>query len=960
MTIPYLFEFGKTPAAIQPSRNNTMNTPKTYALMPTAPTGWHRHVLGPLVCHLLSFLLLLIGCGKGMAQTASGTPAVRWWPEAVESVLTQAGTNRQALVQALERVPESQREGLQFLLTNMPPRDWQALSAEFLLDNLSLAYQAMQEAPWAKSIPSEIFLNDVLPYASVSEPRDNWRKRLYDIALPLVKDCKTPAEAGQALNQQLFKLLKVKYSRARRAPDQGPFETMETGVATCTGLSILLVDACRAVGVPARIAGTPLWSNNSGNHTWVEIWDGDWHFTGAAEQSPEGLDRGWFVGNASQAVKDDRDRAIYASSFKQTGLSFPLSWARRANYVSAVNVTDRYAAKTKPVEVTGLRLMLDVFDRPMGGRVAAKVTVTDAADSAVRFEGASKGETADMNDHLFFQLPKQRTYVIEAELDGQKRRQDYTAGTNTEDRVSVVLGGTPAVNAPPVEVPGLRLAIDVFDRPVGNRMAAKVTVTDSVSSAVRFDGTSKGGTADRNDRLSFTLPKQRTYVIEAELDGQRRRQCYTTGTNTQDRLAMFLSGIPAVPVLSPPRYLPPPVTQPLSPEDQTRLKEALTAFFTAATNEQATWKFSGNLEELLRGNEPAVRQAAWQSFRAAPIHAALKQDFDAEQVRFENHLSPYTVKTVGTRPTNGWALFIAMHGGGGAPQELNDSQWRQMQYYYRDHPEAGGYIYVALRAPDNTWNGFYTGYAYPLIKNLLRQFLLFADVDPNKEFIMGYSHGGYGAFAIGPKMPDHFAAIHASAAAPADGAGPITLRNTVFSCMVGEKDTMYGRYDRIQNFAKEVQKLRGERTDIYPVTVQIIADHPHSGLPDRDKIADMYPAVRNPVPRELTWRLSDGVIHDYFWLHVPSPDPGAEIDVTCRDNQLTATMPTNLPSASILLDSRLIDFTKPVALELNGKTSTYQLKPSLRTLCETLQRRGDPDLAFTVEIALPVAEPAAR
>ena len=36
------------------------------------------------------------------------------------------------------------------------------------------------------------------------------------------------------------------------------------------------------------------------------------------------------------------------------------------------------------------------------------------------------------------------------------------------------------------------------------------------------------------------------------------------------------------------------------------------------------------------------------------------------------------------------------------------------------------------------------------------------DIDPDKVFIMGYSHGGYGAYAIGPKMPDHFAAIHAS------------------------------------------------------------------------------------------------------------------------------------------------------------------------------------------------------
>ncbi len=816
-----------------------------------------RGFQGCWVCPLL-FLLWFCFCGQGLCQTAPGTPAP-WWSASVEAALSQAGTNRQQLLRALEQAPATQREGIQFLVTNMPPRDLQALSAEFLLENLSLAYQAMQAAPWAKAIPTELFLNDVLPYASVNEPRDNWRRRLYDLCRPLVKDCQTPAEAAKTLNQQLFGLLKVKYSRTRRAPDQGPFETMETGVATCTGLAILLVDACRSVGVPARIVGTPLWSNNSGNHTWVEIWDGDWHFTGAAEQDPNGLDRGWFAGNAAQAVKEDRNHAIYASSFQRTGLTFPLSWARRVDYVSAVNVTDRYAAKAKPAPVTGVRLMLDVFDRPVGNRVAAKVTVTDAADSTMRFDGISKAETADMNDHLFFQLPKQRTYVIEAEGDAQKSR-----------------------------------------------------------------------------------------------------QYYTTGTNTEDRLALFLGGIPPVPKPPQVSYTPPPIRKPLAPKDEAKLKAALTAFFTAPTHQQTNWKFAGSLEKLLRNNEPAVRRVAWEAFRAAPIHAALKQDFDARQVRFENHLSPYTVKTVGTRPTNGWALFIAMHGGGNAPQELNDSQWRHMQIYYRDHPEAGGYIYVALRAPDNTWNGFYTGYVYPLIQNLLLQFQLFGDVDSNKQFIMGYSHGGYGAFAIGPKMPDYFAAIHASGGAPADGAGPITLRNTVFSCMLGSKDTMYGRYDRIREFEQEVKKLRGDRTDIYPVSVSIIPDHPHSGLPDRDKIAEMYPAVRNPVPRELTWRLSDGVIRDFFWLHAPAPVSSGEIRVTCRDNRLTATVTTNLTAATILLDSRLIDFQQPVTLELNGQTSRCKLQPSLRTLCVTLQRRGDPELAFTTELTLPLAARAAR
>ena len=400
-------------------------------------------------------------------------------------------------------------------------------------------------------------------------------------------------------------------------------------------------------------------------------------------------------------------------------------------------------------------------------------------------------------------------------------------------------------------------------------------------------------------------------------------------------------------------YAAPAVTKPLAPKDEAKLKAALADFFNATADRHAAWKFSSSLEKLLLNNEPATRRAAWEAFLAATNHGELRQNYDEHKARFEEHVSPYTVKTVGTRPANGWGLFIAMHGGGGAPQELNDSQWKHMQIYYRDHPEAGGYLYVALRAPDNTWNGFYTGYAYPLMAHLVRQFLLFGDVDPNKVFLMGYSHGGYGAFAMGPKMPDRFAAIHASAAALADGAVADTLRNTVFTCMVGEKDTDYGRIKRDRELEATIQRLRGDRTDIFPVTVQVIANHPHSGLPDRESIADMYPAVRNPVPRELTWVLTDQVITDFFWLRVPEPVKGERFDVTCRDNTLTVTTAPNVSAASLLLDERLVDFAKPVTLVLNGKTTTQQLKPSLRTLCETLQRRGDPGLAFTAEISLP-------
>lgn len=799
-------------------------------------------------------LALLAATCLVLAAQAQGAAPVRWWPDALETTLKLAGTNRSELVAALEQTPTDQRPGIKFLLENMPPGDLETLPAGFLRENVSLAYEVAGKMPWGKIIPEDIFLNDVLPYASVNEQRDNWRQRLHDLCLPLVKDCRTPVEAAQAINQKLFHQLGVKYSRKRRIPDQGPFETIETKVATCTGLSILLVDACRSVGIPARIAGTPLWMNNSGNHTWVEIWDGDWHFTGAAEADPKGLDRGWFVGNAAQAVKDNPEHAIYASSFRKTGVSFPLSWARTVDYVSAVNVTERYAARQKPVDTSKVRLNVQVFDHPVGERVVAKVAVTDAANPAERQEGTSKDSTADINFHL-----------------------------------------------------------------------------------------------------SFALPPQRTFIVETEFSGTKRRQYYTTGTNAEDLLNIFMSGVPDAPAIPQRCYVPPEVAKVLSAKDEAKLKSALTTFFNMPTNRQATFKFSSALEKLLRNNEAAVRQVAWDAFQAATNHADLRQNFDQQKVRFEEHVSPYTVKTVGKRPANGWALFIAMHGGGGTTQEFNDSQWKHMQIYYRDHPEAGGYLYVALRAPDNTWNGFYTGYAYPLMANMVRQFLLFGDVDPNKVFLMGYSHGGYGAYAMGPKMPDRFAAIHASAAALADGAVADTLRNTTFITMVGEKDTAYNRIKHARDLAAEIQRLRGDRTDIYPVTVQIIANHPHSGLPDRDSIADMYAAVRNPVPPELTWVMTDQVITDFFWLRVPAPVRGERFNVTCRDNTLDVTSVPNVSAASILLDERLVDFGKPVRLVLNGNTVTLKLKPSLRTFCETLQRRGDPGLAFSAEVPLSVA-----
>jgi poly(3-hydroxybutyrate) depolymerase len=295
-------------------------------------------------------LFFLAAALTAAAPVSGADDSRRWWDDDVERALARAKDNRPALEKALAGVPEDQRKGMAFLVANMPDGDLTTLTADFLLENTALAYRARKELPWGKDVPEAIFLNDVLPYANVDEKRDPWRKEFFELCLPIVKDCKTPSEAAQKLNRELFPKLKLGYSTQRRAANQSPKESIEQGKASCTGLSIVLVDACRSVGVPARVVGTPLWANKRGNHTWVEIWDGDWHFTGACEADPKGLDRGWFVGDAAQAKKDVPEHAIYAASFKKTDRHFPLVWSRRNRDVPGVNVTDRYAkpAGTKP------------------------------------------------------------------------------------------------------------------------------------------------------------------------------------------------------------------------------------------------------------------------------------------------------------------------------------------------------------------------------------------------------------------------------------------------------------------------------------------------------------------------------------------------------------------------------------------------------------------------------------
>ena len=136
-----------------------------------------------------STFILLLCC---MCFACAKYPGV---PEKYHALLDKAletsGTNQPELAKAVESATPEMKEGVAFLISYMPERDLKTMKGDDLLSNVKLAYEARNRFAWAKSVPDSIFLNDVLPYASLNEERDQWRADFYKRFAPYVENCKT-------------------------------------------------------------------------------------------------------------------------------------------------------------------------------------------------------------------------------------------------------------------------------------------------------------------------------------------------------------------------------------------------------------------------------------------------------------------------------------------------------------------------------------------------------------------------------------------------------------------------------------------------------------------------------------------------------------------------------------------------------------------------------------------------
>ena len=750
-----------------------------------------------------------------------------WWGEDTARSLARAGDAATAWEAALADAPMELRGGLEHLVAAMPTADLTALAPERIVEEVRLATEVRSQMPWGPGLDDALFFEHVLPYAHVSESRDPWRAELTEMCLPLVADCKTPGEAAQRLNEQLFGKVGVKYSTKRKRADQSPKESMEQGLASCTGLSILLADACRAVCVPARLAGTADWAEKDGNHTWVEVWDDGWHFTGACEPDARGLDHGWFAGDAARAVLGDPLKGIWAVSWSAPG-AFTMAWAP-GRRVGGVEVTRRYLQDEPVIDDKHARLLVVLRDVPGGERIESPVRISLADDTRAVKEGTTRGEGADTNDTLEFVVLRGKMYMVQVPDGAGSWSFPWTVTVPRDQKV------------------------------------------------VRFE--------------------RDLWSVESFASGG-------DPTATVSEWFVQAAGDPGV----------------VFPE-----------------------------MALMGRDADGVRPCIVEAWRRSVIHDGLRKDHLQRVVRTEDRVAPYTVKAVGDRPRAGWPLVIAMHGGGGVPKEVNDQQWQHMQVYYKDHPEAGGYLYVALRAPNDNWDGFYDDGISPLVSRLITQLHLTEGVDTDRVHITGVSHGGYGAFVIGPKIPWRFASVHASAAAPTPGrTEAVNLRNTPFSLMVGVNDTAYGRHDLCVKFEARMKELAAAEPGAYPFRAWILPETGHF-VPDKDLVTELLPNVRNAAPESLVWKLSDARLRQFSWLEVDEARPGAQLRAERSGNRVTVSG-EGVPGVWLHLDTSWFDAIEPVVIAVGDREEEVWVEADPEALARHLLAVGDPRLACDMAV----------
>ena len=174
-----------------------------------------------------------------------------------------------ALLQGWDSI-ENTRGKIKFKLDTLY-KDYETINAEYLINNIDLAYEAWDKNPWAKHLSFDQFCEYILPYRGSSEPLENWRSYFTE-ELSWVKDSmqdpSDPVEAVMWVNNYIKSWFRFDPRYYEHPTDQGLAEMLQDKMGRCEDMTNLAIYAMRATGIPVMSDFTPYWANTGNNHAW--------------------------------------------------------------------------------------------------------------------------------------------------------------------------------------------------------------------------------------------------------------------------------------------------------------------------------------------------------------------------------------------------------------------------------------------------------------------------------------------------------------------------------------------------------------------------------------------------------------------------------------------------------------------------------------------------------------------
>jgi pimeloyl-ACP methyl ester carboxylesterase len=421
--------------------------------------------------------------------------------------------------------------------------------------------------------------------------------------------------------------------------------------------------------------------------------------------------------------------------------------------------------------------------------------------------------------------------------------------------------------------------------------------------------------------------------------------------------------------------------------------------YLAADDDDEREKALARLAGYTGDVEPVIKALSTRTYRVVKAGYYEEEPFQSEELRkkYPKDLLYFIVPKNydAARPTG---LIVFMHGGGSSTSR--DAPMYTMRSPTSDSSSsrsgdmlaATGMITVGPSAPGKgeSYYRWCLKASEKYLADVIAECKGRYNVDPDRVFLLGHSMGGFGAYHHAQRQPDRFAAIIVSSGAWDCGYWPV-IRGTPLCIVQGVHDAQRGvRWHHTDvEYARWTHRIF-TRESLEHVYYEHDGEH---GIADnRAKIAEYFASAakvrRDPYYPHVTLASPQGFASNYLhpvyhnrWItlneaavgklefdelathgedfdewrleHRRTSRRGSMIDAINRGNNRIDLSTENVERLTVWLHPKMVDISQPVTICVDGKVRfASRVKPSLKTVMESYERRRDWGMIYPMKVEL--------